>query len=118
MQLGMSVSFVARQAGVPLSQLFAGKRRMLEGGHAAVQANEGVAGTSRVRGLEKRVRDLECLLGRKTMENEILKETLEVARPQINEPRGRTVKPRGPYRKADDAKFRAPIRAIVDTRPA
>ena len=62
MQPGMSVSFVARQAGVSPSQLFAWKRRMLEGGHAAVQADEDVVGTSRVRDLEKRVRDLERLL--------------------------------------------------------
>lgn len=82
MQPGMSVSFVARQAGISPSQLFAWKRRMLEGGHAAVQADEDVVGTSRVRDLEKRVRTLECLLGRKTMENEILKEALDVARPK------------------------------------
>jgi transposase len=82
MQPGMSVSFVARQAGVSPSQLFAWKRRMLEGGHAAVQADEDVVGTSRVRDLEKRVRDLERLLGRKTMENEILKEALDVVRPK------------------------------------
>jgi transposase len=82
MQPGMSVSFVARQAGISPSQLFAWKRRMLEGGHAAVQADEDVVGASRVRDLEKRVRDLERLLGRKTMENEILKEALDVARPK------------------------------------
>lgn len=82
MQPGMSVSFVARQAGISPSQLFAWKRRMLEGGHAAVQADEDVVGASRVRNLEKRVRNLECLLGRKTMENEILKEALDVARPK------------------------------------
>jgi len=82
MQPGMSVFFVARQAGVSPSQLFSWKRRMLEGGHAAVQADEDVVGTSRVRNLEKRVRDLERLLGRKTMENEILKEALDVARPK------------------------------------
>ena len=43
--------------------------------------------------------------------------TLDVARSHINERRGRTVKPRGPYRKAEDAEFLAPIRAIVDARP-
>src|SRR3954454_13765400 len=74
MQPGMSVSFVARRAGIAPSQLFACKRRMVEGGRAAVQADEDVVGTSRVREPEKRVRDLERLLGRKTMENEILKE--------------------------------------------
>ena len=33
MQPGMSVSSVARRAGIAPSQLFAWKRRMLEGGH-------------------------------------------------------------------------------------
>jgi transposase len=35
---------------------------------------------SRVRELENRVRELERLLGRKTLENEILKEALATAR--------------------------------------
>ena len=56
------------------------RRRMLEGGLQAVQADEDVVGTSRVRELERRVRELERLLGRKTMEAEILKEALDVAR--------------------------------------
>jgi len=56
------------------------RRRMLEGGLQAVQADEDVVGTSRVRELERRVRELERLLGRKTMEVEILKEALDVAR--------------------------------------
>lgn len=56
------------------------KRRMLEGGQQAVQADEDVVGTSRVRELERRVRDLERLLGRKTMEAEILREALDLAR--------------------------------------
>jgi transposase len=80
MQLGTSVSFVARRAGIAPSQLFAWKRRMLEGGHQAVHADEDVVATSKVRELEKRVRDLERLLGRKTMEAEILKEALDLAR--------------------------------------
>ena len=53
---------------------------MLEGGLQAVQADEDVGGTSRVSELERRVRELELLLGRKTMEVEILKEALDVAR--------------------------------------
>ena len=82
MQPGSSVSIVARQAGVAPSQLFGWRRRMLEGGQAAIQADEDVVGASRVRELEKRVRDLERLLGRKTMETEILKEALDLARPK------------------------------------
>jgi transposase-like protein len=59
MQPGMSVSFVARRAGIAPSQLFAWKRRMLEGGHKAIHADEDVVGTSEIRELEKRVCDLE-----------------------------------------------------------
>jgi transposase len=51
-----------------------------EGGFQAVQADEDVVGTSRIRELERRVRELERLLGRKTLEVEILKEALDVAR--------------------------------------
>ena len=82
MRPGMSVSYVARQHGIAPSQLFGWKRRMLEGGLQAVAADEDVVGSSQVRGLEKRVRELERLLGRKTMEAEILKEALELARPK------------------------------------
>ena len=39
-------------------------------------SDEPVVGSSEVRRLEERVRDLERLLGRKTMEVEILKEAL------------------------------------------
>ncbi len=80
MQPGSSVSFVARRTGVSPSLLSRWKRRMVEGGHEAVQADEDVVATSKVRELERRVRDLERLLGRKTMEVEILKEALDAAR--------------------------------------
>lgn len=82
MQPGSSVSFVARRTGISPSLLFRWKRRMAEGGHEAVQADEDVVGASHLRELEKRVRELERLLGRKTMEVEILKEALELARPK------------------------------------
>jgi len=54
---------------------------MLEGGATAVQADD-VVGAARVRELEKRVRDLERMLGKKTMEVEILKEALDLAAPK------------------------------------
>ena len=76
----MSVSMVARQAGIAPSMLFNWRRRMLEGGFEAVQADEPVVGQTHVRDLEKRVRELERLLGRKTLEVEILKEALDAAR--------------------------------------
>ncbi len=82
MQPGMTVSAVARLYGVAPSLLFRWRRRMSEGGQEAVRADEEVVPLSRVRELENRVRELERLLGRKTMETEILREALEVARPK------------------------------------
>ncbi|MDB5381021.1 MAG: transposase [Rhodospirillales bacterium] len=81
MQPGLTASAVARLHGVSPSLLFQW-RRMAEGGHEAVRADEEVVPLSRVRELEHRVRELERLLGRKTMETEILREALEQARPK------------------------------------
>src|SRR3954471_25061275 len=53
-----------------------GRRLLTEGGERAVGRDEPVVGSSEVRRLEERVRDLERLLGRKTMEVEILKDAL------------------------------------------
>jgi transposase len=77
---GESVSTVARRNGVAPNLLFRWRRLMSEGGAMAVGSDEPVVGASEVRKLEERVRDLERLLGRKTMENEILREALNQAR--------------------------------------
>ena len=53
---------------------------MSEGGVTAVRSDEPVVGNSEVRKLEERVRELERLLGRKTLEVEILREALAKAR--------------------------------------
>src|SRR6478672_5371502 len=62
MQAGMSVSLVARRAGVAPSLLFKWRRLLVEGGHQAVRADEDVVGTSQVRDLERRVREPSALL--------------------------------------------------------
>ena len=82
MQPGMTVSAVARLHGVSPSPLFGWRRRMAEGGPEAVRADEDVVAVSRLRELEAKVRELERLLGRKTMEAEILREALEQACPR------------------------------------
>src|SRR4028118_1860904 len=69
---GMTVSAVARLHGVSPSLLFGWRRRLAGGGLDAVRADGGVVPASRVRGLEAKVRELDRLLGRKTMEAEIL----------------------------------------------
>jgi transposase len=50
---------------------------MSEGGEEAIHADEDVVPASEARKLAERVRELERLLGRKTMEVEILKEALD-----------------------------------------
>ena len=70
---GESVSSVARRHGDRW------RRLMPQGGAAAVGSDERVVGNSEVRRLEERIRELERLLGRKTMEVEILKEALAKA---------------------------------------
>ena len=80
MQPGMTVSAVARLHGVSPSLLFNWRRLMSEGGQVAVKADEDVVAVSRARELEHRVRELERLLGRKTLEVEVLKEALTAAR--------------------------------------
>ena len=53
---------------------------MSQGGKEAVRADDEVVAASEVRRLEERVRELERLLGRKTIEVELLKEALDLAR--------------------------------------
>ena len=80
LQSGMSISYVARRHGLSPSLVFRWRRLMSEGGKEAVRVDEDVVAASEVRRLEERVRELERLLGRKTMEVEILKEALDLAR--------------------------------------
>jgi transposase len=52
---------------------------MAEGGKEAIRVDEEVVGSSEVKALEKRIRELERVLGKKTLENEILREAVKVA---------------------------------------
>ena len=77
---GMNVSYVARKHGISPSLLFRWRKLMSDGGKVAVQADDQVVGAGEVRALKKRIRDLERMLGKKTMEVEILQEAIEIAR--------------------------------------
>jgi len=78
-QPGMSISFVARKHGISPSLLFGWRRRMAEGGKEAVRADDEVVPSPKMRELEKRIRELERVLGKKTLENEILREAVKIA---------------------------------------
>ena len=78
-QPGMSISFVARRHGISPSLLFGWRRRMTEGGKEAVRVDDKVVADAEVRALEKRIRELERVLGKKTLENEILREAVKAA---------------------------------------
>ena len=78
-QPGMSVSLVARRHGISPSLLFRWRKLMKDGGVSAIQADDQVVGVGELKALQRQLRGREALLGRKTMEVEILKEALEVA---------------------------------------
>jgi len=75
----MTISYVARRHGISPSLIFGWRRRMTEGGKEAVRADDEVVAGAEVRALQKRIRELERVLGRKTLENEILREAIKVA---------------------------------------
>jgi len=52
---------------------------MQDGGMSAIQASDEVVSAAEHKALQKKVKQLEQLLGRKAMETEILKEALEIA---------------------------------------
>jgi transposase len=77
---GMSVSLVARQHGVAASQLFNWRKLDREGALIAVASGESVVPASELANARAQIAQLQRLLGKKTMENEILKEAVELAR--------------------------------------
>ena len=79
-QTGMSLSAVARKYGINPNQLFRWRKLLNEGALCAVGAEESVVPLSELKELQAKVRELERLLGRKTMEVEILKDAIRIAR--------------------------------------
>ena len=77
---GSSVSLVAREFGLTAAQLFQWRKAYLEGSLVAVGANKTVVPASELQEAMKRIKQLEGALGRKTLENEILKEAVDFAK--------------------------------------
>lgn len=76
---GVTVSLVARRHGVAPNQLFSWRQLAAQGALTAAGNEEEVVPASDYRALQNQVRELQRLLGKKTLEAEILKEALEVS---------------------------------------
>jgi transposase len=79
-QPGMSISAVARKYGIHPNQIFRWRKLVQEGAFTAIRSGEEVVPLSEVKELRAQVRELQRLLGKTTMENEILKDAIRIAR--------------------------------------
>jgi transposase len=128
----ITISYVTQQHGISPFLLFHLRRRMAEGGKEAIRVDEEAFGSSEVKPLKKHIRELERVLGKKTLENEILREavkvaqktevavavitrrgfavntgadTLGVSRSQLHSRLREASRPRGRYQKTEDAEI-------------
>ena len=76
---GMSVSLVARQEGVAASLLFQWRKLERQEALTAVSAGEAVVPASELAAARAEIAKLQRVLGKKTLENEILREAVKVA---------------------------------------
>ena len=77
-----TVSTVARRHGINANQLFQWRMLYQDGSLSAVAAGEEVVAASELAEALRQVKELQRLLGKKTMENEILREALSIDRPK------------------------------------
>ena len=77
---GESVSTVARKYGISPSLLLRWRKLREEAALAGLSADERVVAESELKQLKAQVRELQRLLGKKTQENEILPDAIEIAR--------------------------------------
>ena len=77
LESGSSVSEVARQFGINPNQLFTWRRQYQEDSLTSGQSGESVVPASELAQALKQIKDLQRVLGKKTLENEILREAVE-----------------------------------------
>ncbi|MCS6643409.1 IS3 family transposase [Klebsiella pneumoniae subsp. pneumoniae] len=77
---GMAVSLVTRHHSVAARQLFLWRKQYQKGSLTAVAAGEQVVSASELAAAMKQIKEVQRLLGKKTMENELLKEAVDYGR--------------------------------------
>lgn len=77
---GSSISYVARQNGITPGLLYKWRQKLEEGGLTGIECETSVVSIKELNKLKSRVRELEAALGRKTMDNDILKEAIKLGR--------------------------------------
>lgn len=75
-----SVSVVARSNGINANLLFLWRKLYKDASLSAVSAGEAVVPASELSDALKQIRELQWMLGKKTMEAEVLKEAVEISR--------------------------------------
>ena len=79
-QPGQSIAVVARKHGVSPSVMFRWRQLREQGAVTGLKADEPLVPASEMKAARTKIRELQRLLGKKTEENEILQEALEIAR--------------------------------------
>ena len=74
---GSSMSAVARKYGLSPSQLYQWRRAMEDGGNEGLKNNEKLVPESELKKAQARIKELERALGRKTVDNDILREAVK-----------------------------------------
>lgn len=77
---GNSLSSVARRYCIAPSQVFQWRKLVEDSATAGLKSDDQVVPVAQAKALRAKVRHLEQLLGKKTMEVEILKEAVQIAR--------------------------------------
>ena len=77
---GVTVSYIARKHGIQPSQLFMWRKIAENGALTSMKKEEAVVPQSEFDLLKKKIKQLERILGSKTVEIEILKEAVRIGR--------------------------------------
>jgi transposase len=77
---GKSISETARTYGIYPSQMFQWRRAMDDATEESLKSNERLVPESELKKAQARIKELERVLGRKTMDVEILEEAVRIGR--------------------------------------